>query len=123
MQRLYEDYLYDTENSKIIAEYESPFFPSNFKYYKEWLYQAPNGKFFLYGEGNGSSPYGCPAYDSGMEEGADLRPLTFDEAKKWYQDTLDKLYRVDDIMDSKDPKPNYPTYCRLFKKNNEKEKE
>lgn len=117
MERFYEGYLYDTDNSELITRYEADI-PKGFdEYYIEELRKAPNRKYFLYGAGNALSPYSYSPYDqefSRIEAGEDLIPLTFEEAKKWYEKKLDICYRYMSIKNAKDPVPNYQTYCQLF---------
>ena len=50
MERFYEGYLYDTENSELITRYEADLPTDDSEYYTEELRKAPNGKYFLHGE-------------------------------------------------------------------------
>lgn len=118
MERFYEGYLYDTENSELITRYETDLPTDDGEYYTEELRKAPNGKYFLHGEGNMLSPYSYTPYEEDefqfYESGEDLIPLTFEEAKKCYEKKLDICYRYMSIKNAKDPAPNYQTYCQLF---------
>lgn len=61
---------------------------------------------------NGYSPYEAP-YECD-KPGEDFLPLTFQEAKKWYEKKLNSCYHYMSIVNAKDPAPNYKTYCKLF---------
>ena len=62
MERFYEGYLYDTENSELITRYEADLPTDDSEYYTEELRKAPNGKYFLHGEVNVLSPYSYTPY-------------------------------------------------------------
>ena len=84
--------LYNTETAKKLASYENqPTQDSN--YYCETLYQTKSGKYFLHGQGGGSTIYGSmtsvdSAYRYRNEPGEAIRPLSHREAAKWAEEFL-----------------------------------
>lgn len=76
--------MYDTATAKKLGEYDSDYAVTDNDYYREELYKKRTGEYFLYGKGNPTSPYAQPAYgNDGFMAGEDIKPLTYDEAKKW----------------------------------------
>ena len=110
MKKFYQGTLYDSDNAELIDDYESDYPVNDFNYFKEGLYRTSEGKFFLYGEGNAASKYAERVEGNGpYAAGADLVPLSTEEAKKWYEEKLERVYRDRDITGL------YETYCELFK--------
>lgn len=87
MKKVINSRLYDTETAEEIESYESPYFRSDFHYYEETLYRKKNGSFFLYGSGNGLSPY-RKRYCDGWGPGEEILPLPLDEAKEWAENHM-----------------------------------
>ena len=114
MKRFYNDYLYDTDNSKLIAENCAPCSSFDDRYYREALYQTPEGEFFLVGRGGAMSKY-SQLFNGCSTGGSALNPLSIGEAEDWYREQLDQVYTGYDITKAKDPDPNYNTFRRLFK--------
>lgn len=110
MKKFYQGTLYDSDNAELIDDYESDYPVNDFNYFKEGLYRTSEGKFFLYGEGNAASKYAERIEGNGAWAGGyDLIPLSTEEAKKWYEENLERVYRDRDITGA------YETYCELFK--------
>ncbi|MBI1709046.1 hypothetical protein [Lactobacillus crispatus] len=110
MKRFYQGTLYDSDNAELIDDYESDYPVNDFNYFKEGLYRTPEGKFFLYGKGNAASKYAERIEGNGpYADGVDLIPLSIEQAKKWYEENLERVYRDQDITGA------YETYCKLFK--------
>lgn len=133
MKKSYNGVLYDTDKSKLISEFESSYSSRDTRYYKEALYRSTENKYFLYGHGNEDSKYAKRIRGSHSSDGRfpqifwyyrswsncsdciDIIPLSCNEAKKWYENKLNEVYRCYDIVKVKEPKINYGTYCKLFK--------
>lgn len=91
--------MYDTETAKEIAKFVKGYDDTACH---ETLYKKRTGEYFLYGEGGPASAWAQPVEsDPGTYTGGeDIRPLTYDEAKNWFErannddDTLatDKVY-------------------------------
>lgn len=117
MKKFYQGTLYDSDNAELIDDYESDYPVNDFNYFKEGLYRTSEGKFFLYGEGNAASKYAeCIEGNGAWAGGYDLIPLSTEEAKKWYEENLERVYRDRDITGA------YETYCELFKHKGDNEK-
>ena len=93
MKKIVKGSLYNTETAKKLASYENQ--PTqNSDYYCETLFQTKSGKYFLHGQGGGSTIYGniIPvdnAYRYKNEPGEAIRPLSRKEARKWAEEVLD----------------------------------
>lgn len=106
MKKRIETKVYNTETAKEIIKYEpfGVYGKNDFQYYEETLYLKRTGEFFLYGEGNGLSEYRA-SYIDGWGPGCKIIPLTFDEAKKWFQSMIE---RVDNAgWDTEEEKKKY----------------
>lgn len=80
--------MYDTDTAKKLGDWYSDYAPNDFNYWHEALYKKRTGEYFLYGEGGPMSKYRQFAYAGGPEDvegGEDITPLTFNEARKWYE--------------------------------------
>lgn len=88
MKKRIKSLVYDTSTAKEIVTYTD--FPvSSNEHVEETLYRKRTGEFFLYGKGNANSGYAT--YNNmagGYEPGQRIIPLTFDEAKEWYERNL-----------------------------------
>ena len=67
---------YDTEASEVLGSRAYSYYgdPAG---YEETLYRTKGGLYFLWGLGGEESPY---------KEGADIRPISEKDAKKWLED-------------------------------------
>lgn len=95
MKKIINGKMYDTETAEVKGEYTSRYSVSDFKYFKEILYQKKTGEFFLYGEGGGLSPYKEVVEDHGATYGEKIILLSEDEAKKWAEEKIS----VDEYID------------------------
>ncbi len=68
-------HVYDTEKAEALGTRSNGYFgdPAG---YEETLYKTKGGLFFLWGLGGEDSPY---------NNGADIRPISEDEAKAWLE--------------------------------------
>lgn len=100
MKKIINNKLYNTESAKLVGEFQSTFAVNDFHYYEEELYLKKTGEFFLYGHGNGLSPY-AKRYIDGMGQGEKIIPLTDQQARKWAEENMDpddymELFEVDE---------------------------
>ena len=103
MRRIIKNKVYDTDTAKEKATYFSSYPRASFQYYEETLYIKKNGEFFLYGKGNGASPYAESRYNS-RTSGEKIIPLTYDKAKEWAEKRLTSqeylnIFEVDEDSD------------------------
>lgn len=94
MKKRIDTKMYDTEKAKRINEYTpyGIYSVTDLKWFKETLYRKRTGEFFLYGEGYAGSKYHFPCPAGGCEAGYKIIPLTFDEAKEWYEKLLNNKW-------------------------------
>lgn len=87
MKKRIDTLMYDTETAKKLGDWYSDCSRNDFNYWHEALYKKRTGEYFLYGEGGPSSKYAEQAYgdQNAMTGGEDITPLTFNEARKWYE--------------------------------------
>lgn len=83
------DLIYDSKTAKKIGEYSSDLPVNDFGYYQEALYKTQADQYFLVGHG------GPEQRDTEIINGkkhlrgnAQIKPLTFAQAKEWYQDFI-----------------------------------
>lgn len=88
MKKIINGKVYDTETAKKIGDYTSPHARNDFRWYSEELYRKKTGEFFVYGKGNGASPYAVREFD-GWTYGKKIEPLSYSEAQKWTEEHLD----------------------------------
>lgn len=103
MRRIIKNKVYDTDTAKEKATYFSSYPRASFQYYEETLYIKKNGEFFLYGKGNGASPYAESRYNS-RTSGEKIIPLAYDKVKEWAEKRLTPeeyvdLFEVDEDSD------------------------
>lgn len=99
MRKIIRGLSYDTDTAKKLAGYyPAPYDVTDFRHYSEELYKKRTGEYFLYGEGGAMSPYA--EYDGDVQRyGQEIKPLTFDEAKEWYEKAMsdDTQFAPEDI--------------------------
>lgn len=88
MQKIISGKKYSTDTAKKVAEWESSFGISDFRYAHEILFLKKTGEHFLYGEGGGLSPYAQP-YGTAFGYGEKIIPLSLEEAKAWAEKKCD----------------------------------
>lgn len=102
MKKRIDTLLYDTDTAKELAQYISPFPYNDVRYYSEWLYKKRTGEYFLYGEGNPGSKWAEKVpYDNAYIAGADIQPLTFEQAQDWFEkaNNADPELATDEVYD------------------------
>lgn len=88
MKKVINGKLYDTETAKKCGEHEPNPYRSDFSWYCETLYQKRTGEFFLHGDGNATSPYSKSCGQNEWCGSEAIKPLTYEEAKKWAEEHL-----------------------------------
>lgn len=89
MRKIIEGKVYDTETAKFLATFESNFAMNDFNWYEENLYIKKTGEYFIYGKGNGLSPYAKSVAGGSQMAGERIVPLTEEEARKWAEESLE----------------------------------
>lgn len=89
MKKVIKGRLYDTTKAKKLGVYEPNHNQSDFSYYSEELYQKKTGEFFLYGEGNASSPYSKKCGSNEWCGSKEIKPMSYQEAQEWAEKHLD----------------------------------
>lgn len=84
MKKTIQGVIYDTDTAQAIQEFESnPKDPSSLFYYRETLYQTPEGHFFVFASGNAGSVY-CKPDAPDLTRGGDfIIALTAAQAEEW----------------------------------------
>ena len=104
MREIIDGRVYDTDTAEYLAFWCNKVAVTDFHYYCEELYMKRNGEYFLYGEGNGLSPYASYGY-GGSSYGEAIVPLTLAEAKEWaekadcYEDVFGEVSEDDEDVD------------------------
>lgn len=105
MKKRIDTLMYDTDTAKKMGEYCSG--PADdFNYTHEILYKKRTGEFFLWGEGGPESVY-SHRVDNMFVGGEDIRPLTYDQAKKWFEkaNNDDPDWATDKVYDAEFDRP------------------
>lgn len=89
MNKVLEGKYYDTEKAKEISRSDNGYYPNDFRYYEETLYQKENGDYFLHLEGGGLSPVRQITDGGSYCGGEAIKPLTLNEAKEWVEENCD----------------------------------
>lgn len=85
MKKIIDGKRYDTSTAEVVAQWENDYPQNDFNYCEETLYKTRKGNWFVAGEGGPMSAYAKSTGNS-TTGGADLRPLTADEARQWMED-------------------------------------
>lgn len=85
MKKYINGKVYDTNTAKRIAE--DDYSSGSFDQYWEELYQKKTGEFFLHGKIGPASKYAHRAVTGGYDGGEKIIPLTFEEARRWVEQT------------------------------------
>jgi hypothetical protein len=88
MKKIIEGKLYNTETAKKVAEYNNGYYPNDFNFMNEELYQKKTGEFFLYGEGGALSKYATSSGNS-SGWGWQIIPMTENKAMQWVEKHAD----------------------------------
>jgi len=88
MKKIINGKRYDTDTAALIgsAGYS---YPSDFDYWREYLYLKKTGEFFLHCEGGARSRYGRQTGQNEWSGGEKIRPLSLEEAQEWAEKYLD----------------------------------
>lgn len=89
MKKIINGKKYNTETAKEIARSESNYFPSDFYWYRETLYQKKTGEYFLHGGGNAMSKYSLSVGGNGRVGDERIIPLSEEEAIEFAEKNLD----------------------------------
>lgn len=81
---------YDTTTACIIANYESEFLYTDFRYFNESLYRQDDGNYFIAGEGGPMTRYGWNDGDGCSYYGEGIYSVTVAEAQKWFKERFGK---------------------------------
>ena len=101
MKKIIGGRLYDTETAREVGEWDNGLGGGDFHSVEETLYRKRTGEYFLYGYGGPMSRYAEPYGSSGWQWGAEIRPLTYEEAREWAERCLD----ADDYQEEFGPAP------------------
>lgn len=88
MRKVIKGKLYDTDTARECGSC-GHHAVSDFKWYREALYQKKTGEFFLFGEGHAASPYARSCSDGTRGPGEKIIPLAYEAARQWAEDNLD----------------------------------
>jgi len=89
MKRIINGKKYDTETAKEVGYWSNGHSYSDFSYCCERLYRKKTGEFFLFGEGGAMSRYSRSCGQNEWCGGADIIPMTEQEARNWAERHLD----------------------------------
>ena len=87
MKKIINGRVYDTEKAKELGTYANYGSWRDFSHLEETLYRKKTGEYFLYGVGGPRSPYAEHTVN-GWGSGDAIRPLTFEDARKWAEEKL-----------------------------------
>lgn len=92
MRKIINGKAYDTSTATKLAVHDNGLLPNDFDYTEETLFRKKTGEFFLYGEGGARTKYGKESGPSSRIGGAEIIPMTMDEAKKWVENHANERY-------------------------------
>ncbi len=79
---------YNTDTAKAVGSWENMDDAASFDYQCETLYLKRTGGFFLHCEGGAKTPYASFSADGWARFGEVIRPLGYQEARKWAEERL-----------------------------------
>lgn len=88
MRKILKNKVYDTDTAKKVAEYDSGYSMTDFKWFTEDLYLKKTGEYFLHGQGGGLSKYRGDYPGGGWCNGEKIIPLTYEEARTWAEESI-----------------------------------
>tara|TARA_Y100000034_G_C6890427_1_gene409484 strand:+ start:1772 stop:2098 length:327 start_codon:yes stop_codon:yes gene_type:complete len=88
---------YNTETSKLIAEWDNGHYITDFHHCEETLYKTKKGAWFVVGTGGALSSYSQSVGSDGYSGGSGVRVLTPEEALEWVEGK--DLSREEEIME------------------------
>lgn len=86
MKKIIEGKTYNTETAQFLGDWQN-LWKGDYHYYREELYHTKKGTYFIYGEGNGASPY-AKRFADGYGPGKDIKILSESEAREWAEKKL-----------------------------------
>ena len=105
MKKIIKNKVYDTDTAQLIGGVVTDQYSSQDpEYYYETLYVKKTGEFFIHGVGGAKSRYAVRR-DGSWVEGEALVPLSFDSARDFVEehldrDTFDKFFGTSDISNT-----------------------
>lgn len=88
MKRIINGKLYDTETAREVGAWDNGLGSSDFGLVEETLYRKRTGEYFLHGWGGAASRYAKQVGTSTWGAGAEITPMTYDEAREWAEGHL-----------------------------------
>ena len=87
MKTIINGRLYNTDTATLVGEHSNGYFPNDFNYMEEYLYQKTSGEFFIFGKGCPMTRY-AERVGTARTFGIEIRPLTITEVKFWVEEHL-----------------------------------
>lgn len=87
MKKIINGKVYSTETAQEVGSWSNSLSYRDFNHCEETLYRKKTGEYFIHGVGGPRSPYAEHTVNS-WSGGSAIRPLTFDEARKWAEEKL-----------------------------------
>jgi hypothetical protein len=87
MKKIINGKVYNTETAQEVGSWSNHMGYRDFNHCEETIYRKKTGEYFLHGEGGPRSPYAEHTVN-GWGSGEVIRPLTFEEARKWAEEKL-----------------------------------
>lgn len=84
MRKIIDGKLYDTKTAEELHSWSNGYGTSDFHHCYEALYKTPKGALFLHGEGGALSKY-AESHGNSRGSGADITPMTREEAMAWLE--------------------------------------
>ena len=88
MKKIINGKVYNTETAQEVGSWSNNRSYSDFDHCEEALYRKKTGEYFLHGVGGPRSPYAECIDNNSWSGGSAIRPLTFEEARKWAEKKL-----------------------------------
>jgi len=85
MKKVINGKVYNTATAEELHS-DSYSHPGDFQYWRETLYVTPKGAYFIHGEGGASSKYGQQVEQNTWSGGADITPVSKEEAIRWLEE-------------------------------------
>lgn len=88
MKKIIDGRKYDTSTATELAT-ACHGTPRDFAYFEETLFRKRSGEYFIYGFGHAASRYAQARPDGDFGAGEAIRPVTYDQAVRWAEESLD----------------------------------
>lgn len=86
MKKIINGKVYNTETAQEVGSWSNNLSYRDFNHCEEALYRKKTGEYFLHGVGGPRSPYAERVDNNSWSGGSAIRPLTFEEARKWAEE-------------------------------------